>query len=75
MSSLSGMCTACGACIEACAFGAISAADGAVAIDRASCKGCGACAPACPEDALDLLGYTDEQIRAAIDALAVEVVA
>ena len=68
-------CTACGACIDACAFGAIAAVDGGVAIDKASCKGCGACAPACPEDAVDLLGYTDAQIRAAIDALAVEVVA
>ena len=32
-------------------------------IDAAGCKGCGACAPVCPEDAIDLQGYTDAQVR------------
>ena len=44
-----GACTGCGACVEACPFGAISLAeqDGReiATIDRAGCKGCGACAP------------------------------
>ena len=33
------------------------------------CKGCGGCVPVCPEDAIDLLGYTDAQVRAQIDSL------
>ena len=68
-----GACTGCGACVEACPFGAISLVDGdggaLAAIDRAGCKGCGACAPVCPEDAIDLQGYTDAQVRAMIDGL------
>ena len=38
-------------------------------IDAAGCKGCGACAPVCSEDAIDLQGYTDAQVRAMIDGL------
>ena len=67
-------CTACGACLAACPFDAISevALDGRTAarVDAAGCKGCGACAPVCPEDAIDLLGYTDAQLRAMIEGLA-----
>ena len=66
-------CTACGACLTACPFDAISEVtlDGTKAahVDAAGCKGCGACAPVCPEDAIDLLGYTDAQMRAMIDGL------
>ena len=69
-------CTWCGACVEACPFGAISqiAVDGrtVAVIDAAGCKGCGACAPVCAEDAIDLLGYTDAQMRAMIDGLVAE---
>ncbi len=67
-------CTACGACLEACPFDAISevAIDGhrSAHVDAAGCKGCGACAPICPEDAIDLLGYSDAQLRAMIEGLA-----
>jgi heterodisulfide reductase subunit A2 len=67
-------CTACGTCLEACPFSAISeiTTDGrrAAHVDAAGCKGCGACAPVCPEDAIDLLGYTDAQIRSMIAGLA-----
>ena len=38
-------------------------------IDAAGCKGCGGCVPVCPEDAIDLQGYTDAQVRAMIDGL------
>ena len=61
-------CTACGVCVDACPFGAISI-DGIAVIDAAGCKGCGGCVPVCPEDAIDLLGYTDRQVRAMIDGL------
>jgi heterodisulfide reductase subunit A len=33
------------------------------------CKGCGGCVPVCRDDAIDLLGYTDVQMRAMIDGL------
>jgi len=33
------------------------------------CKGCGGCVPACGQDAIDLLGYTDAQMRSAIEEL------
>jgi len=66
-------CEWCGLCLEACPYQAPqqAEADGkAVAvIDRAACKGCGGCIPVCPKNAIDLLGYTDAQIRAMIDGL------
>ncbi len=66
-------CTACGKCLDACPYGAItmgSAGERAVAvISETGCKGCGGCVPVCPENAIDLLGYTDAQITAMIDKL------
>ncbi len=41
-------------------------------IDATACKGCGGCASYCPEDAIDLLGSSDEQIRGMIDKLLLE---
>jgi heterodisulfide reductase subunit A len=38
-------------------------------ISATGCKGCGGCVPVCPDDAIDLLGYTDAQVRAQIDSL------
>ncbi len=67
-------CTGCERCLAACPFGAIGlspTAGGSVAvIDAAGCKGCGACVPTCPEGAIDLLGHTDQEVTAMIDALA-----
>ena len=38
-------------------------------ISETICKGCGGCVPVCPDDAIDLRGYTDAQVRAQIDSL------
>ena len=38
-------------------------------ISQTGCKGCGGCVPICPENAIDLIGYTDAQITAMIDKL------
>ncbi|MBI5027580.1 MAG: 4Fe-4S binding protein, partial [Actinobacteria bacterium] len=38
-------------------------------VDPATCKGCGGCVPVCGRDAIDLLGYTDAQMRAAIEEM------
>lgn len=66
-------CTWCGLCLEACPYDAPGQVDEngkAVAfIDKTACKGCGGCVPVCPKDAIDLMGYTDAQIRAMIDGL------
>jgi ferredoxin len=46
-------CVACGACIDECPVGAISAGDGGIyVIDHSLCTGCGACVDACPVEAI-----------------------
>lgn len=66
-------CEWCGLCLEACPYEAPRQAEengkAVAVIDRAACKGCGGCVPVCPKNAIDLLGYTDAQIRAMIDGL------
>ncbi len=72
-------CTGCDDCLPSCPFEAITkvTSDGreVAVISEAICKGCGGCVPVCTEDAIDLLGYTDAQMRASIDSLAKEPVA
>ncbi len=67
-------CTWCGLCEETCPYAAVAKTevDGreVATVDAAVCKGCGGCAPVCPQDAIDLRGYTDQQIRAMIENLA-----
>ncbi len=66
-------CTACGDCLTACPYDAISMAEEGdrhfAVISPTGCKGCGGCVPMCPENAIDLLGYTDAQISAMIESL------
>ena len=66
-------CTACGDCLTACPYDAISMAEEGdrhfAVISPTGCKGCGGCVPVCPENAIDLLGYTDAQIRSMIESL------
>jgi ferredoxin len=48
-------CTACGACLTWCRFGALSVRDGSSipAVDPLACEGCGVCVHLCPERAFD----------------------
>ncbi len=66
-------CTACGDCLTACPYDAISMAEAGdrhfAVISPTGCKGCGGCVPLCPENAIDLLGYTDAQISSMIESL------
>ncbi|MHA1405749.1 MAG: CoB--CoM heterodisulfide reductase iron-sulfur subunit A family protein [Candidatus Heimdallarchaeaceae archaeon] len=75
-------CEAIGECIKACEYGAIiitdvELPDGKVArkgkVDPSLCVGCGACIPVCPKEAINLIGWTTEQIEAMVDALIKEV--
>jgi len=70
-------CTWCGKCDEICTYGAIRQVKNegklVAEIVDAACKGCGACMPLCPEDAIDLLGYSNPEIEAMIDAIATEI--
>ncbi len=72
------LCVGCLTCVRSCEFGAVRIApeltgvggiSGAAIIEPALCQGCGLCAAACPAGAIDLMHYTDRQVRAKVDAL------
>jgi heterodisulfide reductase subunit A len=69
-------CAACGLCELICAYKAVEVTvvdqrrgTMAAQVNQALCKGCGACAAACRSGAIDLQGFTDDQIVAVIEAL------
>jgi heterodisulfide reductase subunit A len=57
--------------VPVCPYGAIKPVEKGlvkgVAVVPALCWGCGACAPACARQAITMLHYTDQQIRAQIE--------
>ena len=64
-------CSGCGMCIDNCAYNAIELIEdrrfGTVAIiNSALCKGCGACSGNCRCAAIDVAGFSSEQIYAMI---------
>ena len=76
------MCNGCGQCANVCPYGAISYSEKEFRIpDRttkmrrvayvnpAVCQGCGACTVTCPSTAMDLYGFSNEQIMAEVDAI------
>ena len=75
------MCNGCGQCEKVCPYGAISYIDKdfrgpnrttitrhVSQVNTAMCHGCGACTVACPSGAMDLLGFSNKQILAEVDA-------
>lgn len=49
-------CIGCGACVEACKFGAIAIGERGVAVvDRDRCRGCGVCLRKCPKGIIELV--------------------
>jgi ferredoxin len=56
------VCTACGNCVSACQFGAITLAMVA-SVSPVKCMGCGVCVIACPEEALVLVRRPAEEIQ------------
>ena len=72
------MCTGCLTCLRICPFNVpaiqadlkgIGGILGAAYVEAAVCQGCGICAAECPAGAIQLMHYTDEQMRAKVEAL------
>jgi heterodisulfide reductase subunit A len=72
------MCTGCLTCVRICPFNVpqikanltgIGNILGAAHIEAAICQGCGTCVAECPARAIQLMHYTDEQMKAKVDAL------
>jgi len=71
-------CTGCLTCVRICPFNVpqvqanlsgVGAIMGAAYIEPAVCQGCGQCAAECPARAIQLMHYTDAQMRAKVSAL------
>lgn len=70
-------CVWCEECTKACPYAAIKKVSvggkEVASVIESLCKGGGSCVPVCPEDAIDIEGNTDNQVKAMIDALMQEV--
>jgi heterodisulfide reductase subunit A len=62
-------CTLCKKCIDICKYKAAYIQDGILTVDPISCTGCGACIWECENNAIEIMGQTDEQIIATIDGM------
>ncbi|HEY4690650.1 MAG TPA: 4Fe-4S binding protein, partial [Anaerolineae bacterium] len=71
-------CTGCLTCVRICPFGVprikanlagVGGIVGAAHIEAAVCQGCGSCVAECPAQAIQLMHYTDAQLRAKVYAL------
>jgi heterodisulfide reductase subunit A-like polyferredoxin len=72
-------CTGCLTCLRICPFhvpkirvdlNGLGGIQGAAYIEPVVCQGCGICAAECPARAIQLIHYTDAQMRAKVFALA-----
>ena len=75
------LCNGCSQCERVCPYGAITYEDKEVrgpefrgvkrvaVVNEAVCQGCGACTVTCPSTAMDLKGFSNNQIMAEVDAI------
>jgi heterodisulfide reductase subunit A len=75
------LCSGCGSCVAICPYKAIELIEKTerlagedrvrlvASVNRGLCQGCGACVVACRPGALDLKGFTNQQLIAEVDAL------
>jgi electron transport complex protein RnfB len=56
------LCIACGDCVDACQFGAMTVTT-AAQVNEYKCVGCGVCVIACPQEALELVRRSTDQIQ------------
>ena len=63
-------CSGCGLCVRVCPYNAVEIDEEkrVAVVNRAMCKGCGACSATCRSSAIDVMGYTDGQVYAIINA-------
>lgn len=47
-------CVGCGACYDACSFGAIALVDNVAVIEKSACKRCKKCVGLCPLEAISM---------------------
>jgi heterodisulfide reductase subunit A len=64
-------CSGCGACVTICAYKALDLdpITHTATVNEALCKGCGTCAATCRAAAINIRGFSDEQILEALNAL------
>lgn len=75
------LCNGCSQCANVCPYGAITYEEREVrgpefrgvkriaVVNEAVCQGCGACTVTCPSTAMDLKGFSNEQIMSEVDAI------
>ena len=70
-------CELCDKCFEVCDYDAIIKTEYkgkmVATVNEAVCKGGGMCLPVCPEDAINLAGFTNQEMESMIDAIIKEV--
>jgi heterodisulfide reductase subunit A len=69
------LCYGCGICVLNCPYNAVELDEGTqkAKVVSALCKGCGVCGATCPKHAIVMCHFTDEQVKAQIDAFVEEV--
>jgi heterodisulfide reductase subunit A-like polyferredoxin len=69
------LCFGCGICVLNCPYNAVELEEETqkAKVVSALCKGCGVCGATCPKHAIVMCHFTDEQVKAQIDAFVREV--